>query len=90
MTELGVAEATLERLLAELGGAATRVQIVNVAKTRTRYRVHGCVAELTEVIADGKTVRTVAIEDADPAKVDRGRPGHGARPASRTSTTRVD
>jgi exopolyphosphatase/guanosine-5'-triphosphate,3'-diphosphate pyrophosphatase len=40
-----------------------------VRKPRTRYRINGCVAELTGVIADGKKVRTVAIEDADPAKV---------------------
>ena len=31
--------------------------------------MHGCVAELTDVLADGKKARTVAIEDADPAKV---------------------
>ena len=45
------------------------VHIVNVSKTRTRYHVQGCVSELTDVIANGKKVRTVAIEDADPAKV---------------------
>ena len=45
------------------------IRDVCVSKTRTRYHVHGCVAELTDVVADGKKVRTTAIEDADPAKV---------------------
>jgi exopolyphosphatase/guanosine-5'-triphosphate,3'-diphosphate pyrophosphatase len=59
----------LDRLLAELTRAGGAVRVVDVAKTRTRYHIQGCVAELTDVIADGKTVRTAAIEDADPAKV---------------------
>jgi exopolyphosphatase/guanosine-5'-triphosphate,3'-diphosphate pyrophosphatase len=56
-------------LLAALAPPGGPVRVVNVRKTRTRFHVHGCVAELTDVIADGKEVRTVAIEDADPAKV---------------------
>ncbi len=60
---------SLERLLAELGQSDGRVRVVAVRKTRTRYHVGGCVAELTDVVADEKAVRTVAIEDADPAKV---------------------
>jgi exopolyphosphatase/guanosine-5'-triphosphate,3'-diphosphate pyrophosphatase len=60
---------SLERLLADLAPSGGPVRKVDVRKTRTRYHVHGCVAELTDVIVDGKTVRTVAIEDADAAKV---------------------
>jgi exopolyphosphatase/guanosine-5'-triphosphate,3'-diphosphate pyrophosphatase len=59
----------LDRLLAELAPAGGPVHVVDVRKTRTRYHVKGCVAEVTEVIADGKAVRTVAIEDEDPAKL---------------------
>jgi hypothetical protein len=40
-----------------------------VTKARARYHVRGCVAELTEVIADANAIRTAAIEDADPEKV---------------------
>jgi exopolyphosphatase / guanosine-5'-triphosphate,3'-diphosphate pyrophosphatase len=59
----------LERLLRDLGRPDSRVRVVAVRKTRNRYQVQGCVAELTDVVADGKPVRTVAIEDADPARV---------------------
>jgi exopolyphosphatase / guanosine-5'-triphosphate,3'-diphosphate pyrophosphatase len=58
---------SLDRLLADLAGAPVRV--IRVTKTRARHRIEGCVAELTDVVADGHAVRTVAIEDADPAKV---------------------
>jgi exopolyphosphatase / guanosine-5'-triphosphate,3'-diphosphate pyrophosphatase len=60
---------SLDGLLAALAPAGGPVRVVTVRKTRTRFHVHGCVAELTDVIADGDKVRTVAIEDADPAKV---------------------
>jgi len=58
-----------DRLLADLAPPGGGVRVVAVHKTRTRYRVHGCVAEVTDVIADGLPVRTIAIEDKDPAKV---------------------
>ncbi len=59
----------LEKLLAESAASHGAVRAVTVKKTRTRYDIHGCVSELTDVFADGTHVRTVAIEDADPAKV---------------------
>jgi len=59
----------LDRLLAGLAPAGGPVRVVTVKKTRTRYHVDGCMAELNDLIADGKKVRTVAIEDADPVKV---------------------
>jgi exopolyphosphatase/guanosine-5'-triphosphate,3'-diphosphate pyrophosphatase len=60
---------SLDRLLAELARSDGSVRAVAVRKTRARYQVLGCVAELTDVVAEGKAVRTVAIEDADAAKV---------------------
>jgi exopolyphosphatase/guanosine-5'-triphosphate,3'-diphosphate pyrophosphatase len=60
---------SLDGLLTGLTPSGGPVRVVNVRKTRTRFHVHGCVAELTDVVADGTEVRTVAIEDADPAKV---------------------
>ena len=45
------------------------MHIVNVSKTRKRYTLLGCVSELTDLVANGKSVRTVAIEDADASKV---------------------
>ena len=60
---------SLDDLLDALESASPRIQSVRVNKTRARYHVQGCVAELTEVVADGKTVRTAAIEHEDPAKL---------------------
>ena len=60
---------TFEAFVAGLEAAAATIRTVSVTKTRTRYHIHGCGAELTDVVADGKKVRTVAIEDEDPAKV---------------------
>ena len=56
---------TLDQFLAELAGDALRP--VHVHKRRVRYRVGGCTSEVTDVVADGRPTRTIAIEleDAD-------------------------
>jgi exopolyphosphatase/guanosine-5'-triphosphate,3'-diphosphate pyrophosphatase len=60
---------SLDQLLADLANSARNVHVVGVRKKRTRYDVHGCIGEITEVVADEREIRTVAIEDADSAKV---------------------
>ncbi len=60
---------SLEELLAAIAPPGGSVRVVHVTKTRTRYIVGGCTSEVTDVIASGTKVRTIAIEDADPAKV---------------------
>ena len=60
---------TFEALVTGLESAAATIRTVSVTKIRARYHIHGCVAELTDVVANGKKVRTAAIEDEDPAKV---------------------
>jgi exopolyphosphatase/guanosine-5'-triphosphate,3'-diphosphate pyrophosphatase len=60
---------SLERVIAELTTAGATVHVVDVAKRRSRCRIGGCVAEVSEVVANGKRARTVAIEDEDPARV---------------------
>jgi exopolyphosphatase/guanosine-5'-triphosphate,3'-diphosphate pyrophosphatase len=60
---------SLAGLLAAMASAGGRVRVVNVRKRRARFHVHDCIGELTDVIANGTKIRTVAIEDADPAKV---------------------
>jgi exopolyphosphatase / guanosine-5'-triphosphate,3'-diphosphate pyrophosphatase len=47
------------------------VRAVQVHKRRTRYTVGGCMAELSEVVANGKPTRTVAVESEDAAAVIR-------------------
>ena len=63
------ASLSLDQFLAEIAPAGGAVHIVKVSKTRIRYVVQGCISEVTDVVAGGHKVRTIAIEDADAAKV---------------------
>jgi exopolyphosphatase / guanosine-5'-triphosphate,3'-diphosphate pyrophosphatase len=56
---------TSEQFRAELTGPSHGIRAVAVHKRRTRYRVDGCTAELTEVSADGRPSSTVAVESED-------------------------
>jgi exopolyphosphatase/guanosine-5'-triphosphate,3'-diphosphate pyrophosphatase len=60
---------TLDQLVAELGAPGRGVRAVAVHKRRLRYTINGCMSEMTEVIADGMPVRTVAIESEDAGRV---------------------
>ncbi len=60
---------TLDQFVAELAGPSGRMRAVNVHKRRVRYVVGGCTAEVSEVVADGRPTRTVAIESEDAAAV---------------------
>jgi len=60
---------TLEQLQAELRQASRAVRVVQVHKLRQHYTISGCSSEMTDVVADGKPIRTVAIELEDPARV---------------------
>lgn len=60
---------TLEQISEELTHPSRGVRATRVRKQRQRYAVGGCLAEMTEVIADGHMTRSVAIESEDPAQV---------------------
>jgi len=60
---------TLEQVQAELTHPSRGVRAVRVHKKRRRYTVGECLAEMTELTADGHAIRTVAIEFEDPARV---------------------
>ncbi|MFL5506013.1 MAG: hypothetical protein ACJ8AU_03965 [Gemmatimonadales bacterium] len=64
VTEGSMSLARLRMALAEHG-----VRAVAVHKRRVRYTIDGCTAEMTEVTADGKPVRSVAIESEDAERV---------------------
>jgi len=66
---LARASYTEDQLLDELVKPAGQVRTVAVHKKRTRYRIDDCAAEMTEVAANGKNVRTLAIESEDPSSV---------------------
>jgi exopolyphosphatase/guanosine-5'-triphosphate,3'-diphosphate pyrophosphatase len=59
----------LEQFIAELAVPSGRIRAIDVQKRRTRYTVGGCMAELSEVVANGKPTRTIAVESEDPAAV---------------------
>ena len=61
-------EYSLDAFLAEFA-APGGVRAVRVHKHRVRYTVGGCMAEFTDVVADGCATRTVAVEAEDPAAV---------------------
>jgi exopolyphosphatase/guanosine-5'-triphosphate,3'-diphosphate pyrophosphatase len=66
---LARADYTLEQFIAELAEPGGRLRVVKVHKKRTRYTIDGCMSELTEVVADGRRTRTVAVESEDPDRV---------------------
>jgi len=62
---------TLDEFLDRFAAPGSAVRVVKVHKRRTRYTVGGCMAELSEVVADGKRTRTIAVESEDAAAVVR-------------------
>ena len=58
----------LEELL-ELARASEEIVPVEVSKRRTRYRIGGCMAEVTKARTDHGTAWTIAVESEDPARV---------------------
>jgi exopolyphosphatase/guanosine-5'-triphosphate,3'-diphosphate pyrophosphatase len=65
------------------------VRTVPVHKNRTRYAIAGCAAEVTEVIAAGSALRTVAVESEDPARVMAALAELGLDPGANTSYPRA-
>jgi exopolyphosphatase/guanosine-5'-triphosphate,3'-diphosphate pyrophosphatase len=62
-------EYTLEELVDELNASSYPLRVVPVQKKRVRYSVNGCMSEVTEVRAGGRTTRTIAIESEDPVRL---------------------
>ena len=60
---------SLADFLADVAGPESAIRAVQVQKRRVRYRVGGCTSEVTEVVADGRHSRTIAIESEDAAAV---------------------
>ena len=60
---------TLDGFMTELVRPNDLARVVNVHKRRTRFTVDGCMAELADVVADGRPTRTLAIESEDAAAV---------------------
>lgn len=58
-----------DEFLAAFAAPGGPVRIVNVHKKRVRTTIGGCMAELSEVVADGRATRTLAVESEDAAAV---------------------
>jgi exopolyphosphatase / guanosine-5'-triphosphate,3'-diphosphate pyrophosphatase len=63
------AEYTLDQLLDEVVRPRADLRSVGVHKLRRRYTIGGCMAEWTDVRADGSTTQTIAVETEDAARV---------------------
>ncbi len=62
---------TLDEFIAEVAAPGGAIRAVKVHKRRTRYTVGGCMSELSDVVANGKPTRTIAVESEDAAGVIR-------------------
>jgi exopolyphosphatase/guanosine-5'-triphosphate,3'-diphosphate pyrophosphatase len=62
---------TLDEFIAQFAAPGGAIRAVQVRKRRTRYTVGGCMAELSDVVANGKPTRTIAVESEDAAGVVR-------------------
>ena len=60
---------TMAQLIDELVKPSGALRVVGVHKRRVRYTVGGCTAELTDLQAEGKPTRSIAIESEDAAAV---------------------
>ena len=60
---------TLDQFVEELVAPSDALRSIGVHKRRVRYTIGGCTSELSDVTADGKETRTVAIESEDAAAV---------------------
>lgn len=60
---------TLDEFVAAFAGPGGLLRAVAVHKRRVRHAVGGCTAEVSDVVADGRPTRTIAIESEDRAAV---------------------
>ncbi len=60
---------TLDELLDEIVRPSPELLAVAVHKRRARHTIGGCMAEVTEISADGRATRTIAVESEDPERV---------------------
>jgi exopolyphosphatase/guanosine-5'-triphosphate,3'-diphosphate pyrophosphatase len=64
-TEMSRATFTLDEFLEQFAAPGGAIRAVKVHKRRTRFKIGGCMAELSDVVADGKSTRTIAVESED-------------------------
>ena len=60
---------SLDDFIGAFAAPGSAIRAVKVRKRRVRHTVNGCMAEVSEVEADGRTTRTVAVESEDAVAV---------------------
>jgi exopolyphosphatase / guanosine-5'-triphosphate,3'-diphosphate pyrophosphatase len=60
---------SLDAFLAAVADPTGAIRAIPVHKRRVRYKVEGCTSEVTELTADGRATRTIAIESEDASAV---------------------
>jgi exopolyphosphatase / guanosine-5'-triphosphate,3'-diphosphate pyrophosphatase len=60
---------TLDAFLTELVQPNALARVATVHKRRTRFTIDGCMAELADVVVNGRSTRSIAIESEDAAAV---------------------
>ena len=65
----GTAAYSLDEFLAVLAAPERGVHAVAVHKRRLHYTLGGCMTEVTDVVAEGRQVRTIALESEDAQRV---------------------
>lgn len=79
---------TLDQFLEAFAGPGSGIRLVQVHKQRVRYTVDGCMSELSEIMANGKPIRTIAVESEDAGAVVRAVEGLGLNGYLNTSYPR--
>jgi len=62
---LSHASYTLDAFIEAFAQPGSAIRRVNVHKRRVRYTIGGCTGEISEVVANGKPTRTIAVESTD-------------------------
>ena len=62
-------EYSLDEFLALLAAPERGVRAVAVHKRRLHYTLGGCMTEVTDVVAEGQRIRTIALESEDAERV---------------------
>jgi len=62
---------TQDEFVGQFAEPGRAICVVKVHKRRTHYTVGGCMTELSEVVANGRPTRTIAVESEDAAGVIR-------------------
>jgi exopolyphosphatase/guanosine-5'-triphosphate,3'-diphosphate pyrophosphatase len=65
----GAGAYSLDEFLALLAAPERGVRAVAVHKRRLHYTLGGCMTEVTDVVAEGRRIRTIALESEDAQRV---------------------